>query len=93
MFLVGVGGCFGAEPSSRAQAIVAVDDLGDTVRLVRPATRIVSLIPATTELLFALARDGQRRQQQGGVVAARQLLAAGCLLLGIAGLPAHLSAP
>ena len=34
--------------------LLAVDDLGDTVRLARPATRIVSLIPATTELLFAL---------------------------------------
>lgn len=32
----------------------AVDDAGDTVRLEAPATRIVSLIPATTELLFAL---------------------------------------
>jgi ABC-type Fe3+-hydroxamate transport system substrate-binding protein len=31
-----------------------VDDLGDTVRLAAPAARIVSLIPATTELLFAL---------------------------------------
>lgn len=59
MLLVGVGGCFGAEPSSRAQAIVAVDDLGDTVRLARPATRIVSLIPATTELLFALGLGDQ----------------------------------
>ncbi len=58
-FLVGVFGCFGAEPSSRAQAIVAVDDLGDTVRLARPATRIVSLIPATTELLFALGLGDQ----------------------------------
>ena len=37
-----------------APAIVAVDDLGDTVRLAAPARRIVSLIPATTELLFAL---------------------------------------
>ena len=35
-------------------AILAVDDLGDTVRLAAPAHRIVSLIPATTELLFAL---------------------------------------
>lgn len=37
-----------------AAPLVAVDDLGDTVRLAAPAARIVSLIPATTELLFAL---------------------------------------
>jgi iron complex transport system substrate-binding protein len=32
----------------------AVDDAGDTVRLAAPARRVVSLIPATTELLFAI---------------------------------------
>ncbi len=37
-----------------AAEVFAVDDLGDTVRLAAPARRIVSLIPATTELLFAL---------------------------------------
>ena len=52
--LPATGGCFGAESSSLVPAIMAVDDLGDTVRLAGPATRIVSLIPATTELLFAL---------------------------------------
>lgn len=31
-----------------------VDDAGDTLRLARPAARIVSLIPTTTEVLFAL---------------------------------------
>ena len=31
-----------------------VDDAGDTVRLAAPARRVVSLIPATTELLFAI---------------------------------------
>ncbi len=35
-------------------SLVVVDDAGDTVRLDAPARRIVSLIPATTELLFAL---------------------------------------
>jgi iron complex transport system substrate-binding protein len=34
--------------------IAAVDDAGDTVRLASPARRVVSLIPATTELLFAI---------------------------------------
>ncbi len=42
-------------PAARGTpAVVVVDDLGDTVRLAAPARRIVSLIPATTELLFAL---------------------------------------
>lgn len=31
-----------------------MDDAGDTVRLDHPARRVVSLIPATTELLFAI---------------------------------------
>jgi ABC-type Fe3+-hydroxamate transport system substrate-binding protein len=35
-------------------ALVIVDDAGDTVRLPAPARRVVSLIPATTELLFAV---------------------------------------
>ncbi|HET7024595.1 MAG TPA: helical backbone metal receptor [Gemmatimonadales bacterium] len=34
--------------------ISLVDDAGDTVRLSHPAERVVSLIPATTELLFAI---------------------------------------
>ena len=34
--------------------ISVVDDAGDTVRLAAPARRVVSLIPASTELLFAL---------------------------------------
>lgn len=49
----------GAAACSRPDAatsggIVAVDDAGDTTRLEAPAARVVSLIPATTELLFAL---------------------------------------
>lgn len=36
------------------QGPVLIDDAGDTVRLAAPARRIVSLSPATTELLFAL---------------------------------------
>src|SRR5215207_10222388 len=39
-----------AAPEGR---FTAVDDAGDTVRLAAPARRVVSLIPATTELLFA----------------------------------------
>ncbi len=38
-------------------SITLVDDAGDTVRLAAPARRIVSLIPASTELLFAIGAD------------------------------------
>ena len=34
-----------------------MDDAGDTVRLAAPARRVVSLIPASTELLFAIGAD------------------------------------
>jgi ABC-type Fe3+-hydroxamate transport system substrate-binding protein len=34
--------------------LTVVDDVGDSVALERPATRVVSLIPAATEALFAL---------------------------------------
>ena len=34
--------------------LLVVDDAGDTVRLARPAARVVSLVPATTEILFAI---------------------------------------
>jgi iron complex transport system substrate-binding protein len=43
-------------PSVRT-GISVVDDAGDTVRLAAPARRVVSLIPASTELLFALGAD------------------------------------
>jgi len=35
-----------------------IDDAGDTVRLAATATRVVSLSPATTELLFAMGAGG-----------------------------------
>ncbi len=37
-----------------APPIVLVDDHGDTVRLPKPATRVISLIPSATETLIAL---------------------------------------
>jgi ABC-type Fe3+-hydroxamate transport system substrate-binding protein len=40
-----------AAPEGR---LTVVDDAGDTVSLAAPARRVVSLIPATTELLFAI---------------------------------------
>jgi iron complex transport system substrate-binding protein len=45
------------KPPARSAAIRLVDDAGDTLRLASPARRIVSLIPATTELLFAIGAD------------------------------------
>jgi len=42
-----------------AGPISIIDDAGDTVRLAVPARRVVSLIPATTELLFAIGADSQ----------------------------------
>jgi iron complex transport system substrate-binding protein len=45
--------CAGSS-SHPATALRVVDDAGDTVRLAASAHRVVSLIPATTELLFAL---------------------------------------
>ncbi|HEX2250308.1 MAG TPA: helical backbone metal receptor [Gemmatimonadales bacterium] len=39
---------------ARAGTLISVDDAGDTVALGAPARRIVSLIPAATELLFAI---------------------------------------
>jgi len=39
-------------------AIVAVDDAGHTLRLDRPATRIVTLAPSLTELVFAAGAGG-----------------------------------
>jgi len=41
-------------PREGSGRIWVVDDAGDTVRLQAPARRVVSLIPATTELLFAI---------------------------------------
>ncbi len=52
--IVGLGliGCQRAAPPEGQ--LRAVDDAGDTVRLQAPARRVVSLIPAATELLFAI---------------------------------------
>jgi iron complex transport system substrate-binding protein len=55
MIVVVVGGCRQAAHSPGT--IRVVDDAGDTVRLNAPARRVVSLIPAATELLFAIGAD------------------------------------
>ncbi len=52
-----IGGC--RSPSQIAGTVRAVGDAGDTITLARPAERVVSLIPATTELLFAIGAGSQ----------------------------------
>ena len=47
-------GCGDAGQASRPGVGPVVDDFGDTVPIGRAARRIVSLVPATTELVFAL---------------------------------------
>ncbi len=52
--LVALLAACGTRASQPAGSFVAVDDAGDTVRLAQPASRVVSLSPATTELVFAI---------------------------------------
>jgi iron complex transport system substrate-binding protein len=57
VLLAGLLGC-GTAQSRAAAGTRLVDDAGDTVSMAAPARRIVSLIPATTELLFAIGAGG-----------------------------------
>lgn len=59
LLLAALAACGPGSTGHPSGALVAVDDAGDTVRLVQPARRIVSLSPATTELIFAI-RAGDR---------------------------------
>jgi ABC-type Fe3+-hydroxamate transport system substrate-binding protein len=53
-FLLILAACWcGCAPDSASEGLL-VDDLGRTVRIETPARRIVSLAPATTDLLFAV---------------------------------------
>jgi iron complex transport system substrate-binding protein len=47
-----LAGC--ASRGERNAALAVVDDAGDTTFVTRPFTRVVSLAPATTELVFAI---------------------------------------
>ena len=42
------------QPGPQSRTLVVVDDAGDSVAVRVPAERVVSLIPASTELLFAI---------------------------------------
>ncbi len=57
VLLAGLIGCGTARSRAPAGTRV-VDDAGDSVSVAAPARRIVSLIPATTELLFAIGAGG-----------------------------------
>jgi ABC-type Fe3+-hydroxamate transport system substrate-binding protein len=57
--IYGVGACSAVDRSAEGLPLLAVDDAGDSVHLAHPASRIVSLIPAMTELLFALGLGDQ----------------------------------
>lgn len=46
--------CSRAPSAESREPAFGVDDFGDTIRLARPATRIVSLNPTTTEILFTI---------------------------------------
>jgi iron complex transport system substrate-binding protein len=52
ILLIAAAACRHASPPE--DRISVVDDAGDTVRLAAPARRVASLIPAATELLFAI---------------------------------------
>ena len=51
--------CRGEGTTHGASDRVGVDDFGDTIVVGPPPSRIVSLVPATTELLFALGAGGK----------------------------------
>jgi iron complex transport system substrate-binding protein len=53
--LIAGAGCHSSPAAN--PGIGLVDDAGDTLSLAAPARRVVSLIPATTELLFAIGAD------------------------------------
>lgn len=59
LLLAALLGACGSSSRPPAGALTVVDDAGDTVRLAQPAQRVVSLSPATTELLFAIGAGGR----------------------------------
>lgn len=54
VLLLALASCRAPQARSEPASITAVDDRGREVTLRGPARRIVSLVPATTELLFAI---------------------------------------
>lgn len=55
LFLLILAACRSGPVTSGRWTVV--DDAGDTISLAAPARRVVSLVPATTELLFAIGAD------------------------------------
>ncbi len=54
--LIGAAAC--RSPAIAARGMTLVDDAGDTAVVAAPARRVASLIPATTELLYAIGAGG-----------------------------------
>ena len=52
--LLGVAACADRAPSAATASITLVDDAGDTVRLAKPAARVISLVPSATETMIAI---------------------------------------
>ena len=58
--LVGAVACQGRQPEGATRSVAyGIDDFGDTVRIGAAPTRIVSLNPTTTEILFAIGAGGR----------------------------------
>jgi ABC-type Fe3+-hydroxamate transport system substrate-binding protein len=58
LLLAALAAC-GTPRAPEGGALTLVDDAGDTLHLRAPASRVVSLVPATTELLFAIGAGPQ----------------------------------
>lgn len=54
VLLLALGGCGGLAPKENKGPITLVDDFQRQVTLAEPAQRIISLVPSSTEILFAL---------------------------------------
>ncbi len=72
--IMGCGSSRTPGPAHAPAAVLAVDADGDTVRLVRPATRVVSLVPSATDMLVGLGAvsvlAGRTRYDRDPAVAA-----------------------
>ena len=55
----GESGSGDASASDPVEAIAVIDDAADTVRLARPAQRVVSLVPSVTDVVLALGLESR----------------------------------
>ena len=54
--VIALGGCswFGGNEPAVAQPITLIDDFDREIELIEPAMKVISLVPASTEIMFAL---------------------------------------